>query len=256
MNYTLITGVSGGIGYELAKIFASHKNNLILVARNKEKLEVLATELKTGYGTDVIVFPADLSDRDMVTQLVEFINKKGIQVDKLVNNAGFGDSDPFLNTKWEKELPMINLNIIALTYLTKIFAKEMAARKSGKIMNVASLAAFQPGPTMAVYCATKAYVLSLSESVAYELRGSGVTVTTLCPGPTHTGFQDGARLHGSRIFSRKNPGGKEVAIYAYNAMMKGKRLAIHGALNRLMVFSTRLTPRKWVIAISGWLIAK
>ena len=246
----LITGASSGIGYELAKIHASKGDNLVLVARNIERLNELKAELEHQYHIEVYNIEKDLSVINSPKQVFEEVKQKNIQIDYLINNAGFGDIGKFSSTSWEKELRMINLNITALTQLTKLFLTDMLARKQGKIMNVASTASFQPGPMMAVYFATKSYVLHLTEAINAEVKGSGVSLTALCPGPTESGFQAAAEIKESLLFNKKNPTSKEVAEYGYKAMMKGKAVAIHGFKNYLMANSVRFTPRNWVVAIA------
>lgn len=250
MNKTaLITGASSGIGYEFSKIFAREHYNLVLAARNSKKLDELKEELEKKYSIQCTVISVDLSVLAEAESMVKKIEASGISIDVLVNNAGFGDFGFFKDTNWNKELQMINLNITALTYLTKEFAKSMLARKNGKILNVASTAAFLPGPLMAVYYATKAYVLSLSEALSNELAGTGVSVTTLCPGPTASGFQAAADIEESKLVKgKKLPTSEEVAEYGYKAMNKGKRIAIHGWMNKIQVFAVRLAPRKMITA--------
>jgi short-subunit dehydrogenase len=246
----LITGASNGIGYELAKIFARHGYNLVLVARSEHQLQQLAQEVKKEYNVEAIIFSVDLSKPETVQYIYTELEKKNIAIDYLVNNAGFGDFGFFTETEWEKEQQMIQLNIIALTHLTKLFVKPMAARQKGRVLNVASTAAFQPGPLMAVYYATKAFVLFLSEAIANELKGTGVTVTALCPGPTQSGFQSAAAMEESKLVKNKKlPTAKQVAEYGYKAMMKGKQVAIHGLINKIMAFSIRLTPRRLTTSI-------
>ncbi|TAE31536.1 MAG: SDR family oxidoreductase [Candidatus Kapaibacterium sp.] len=240
----LITGASSGIGYELAKIFARNKQNVILVARSEKKLQEIARELEKSYGITATVIAKDVSKLSAVQEMYDAVQQAGIRVEYLVNNAGFGDFGFFTETSWEKELEMINLNMTSLTALTKLFAKDMVARKSGKIMNVASTASFQPGPLMAVYYATKSYVLSFSEAISNELKDKGVTVTALCPGPTESGFQSAAAMEDSKLVKgKKMPTSKDVAEYGYKAMMSGKVVAVHGAMNKLMAQSVRYTPR-------------
>jgi short-subunit dehydrogenase len=240
----LITGASSGIGYELAKIFARQKYNLVLVARSENKLNEIAAELKKAHGVDVVVLPKDVSLLASSQEIYDAVKQKGIDVEILVNNAGFGDFGFFTETKWEKELEMINLNMTALTALTKLFVRDMVRRKSGKIMNVASTASFQPGPLMAVYYATKAYVLSFSEAISNELQGTGVTVTALCPGPTESGFQNAAAMNDSKLVKgKKLPTSQDVAEYAYKALMNGKVVAVHGLMNKIMAQSVRYSPR-------------
>lgn len=250
MNTALITGASSGIGLEFAKIFASRKNNLVLVARNSEKLLLLAEQLMNQYGIVVRVIVADLSNMNEVQQVYEICEKEGINVDYLVNNAGFGDFGLFIESDWNKTEQMIDLNIKSLTKLCRLFAPVMAARNSGRILNVASTAAFQPGPTMAVYYATKSYVLFLSEALSNELKDSGVTVTCLCPGATESGFQAAAAMEDSALVKgKKLPSAAEVALFGYQAMMKGKLTVIHGWMNYLMANSVRFAPRAWILPI-------
>ena len=243
----LITGASGGIGLELARIFAADKNNLVLTARNTQKLEKIKSDLENKYNITVDVITADLSDEKSASDIYSYTRGKNIQVDYLVNNAGAGNYGLFSETEWETERKIIGLNITALTELTKIFLKEMLNRDSGKILNIASVAAFQPGPLMAVYYASKAYVLSFSAAVAREISGSNVSVTVFCPGPTSTGFKENANLEGSGLFKRKNIASAEkAALYGYQAMMKNRLIAIHGVTNRLMSVAVRFLPVSFV----------
>jgi uncharacterized protein len=184
MATALITGASSGIGLEFAKTFAAAKNNLVLVARSEGKLNVLANELKMAHGIAVKVISTDLSSMDEVQRVYDTCKAENIVVDYLVNNAGFGDFGFFVESDWDKTAQMIDLNIKSLTKMCRLFIPDMLERKAGKIMNVASTAAFQPGPTMAVYYATKSYVLFFSEAICNELQGTGVSVTCLCPGAT------------------------------------------------------------------------
>ena len=251
MATALITGASNGIGLELAKVHASKGDNLVLVARNKSKLEVLKTELENQYKVKVYVIDKDLSASNSAKEVYDETTKQKIQIDYLINNAGFGDFGMFVETDWNKELQMINLNITTLTQFTKLYLQDMVKRRSGKIMNVASTAAFQSGPTMAVYYATKAYVLSFSEAVDNEVRDKGITITTLCPGATESGFQAAAAMEESKLVKgKKLPTSKEVAEYGYSSMMKGKTVAIHGMMNWLMANSVRFTPRAIVVKLT------
>ena len=251
MAYTaLITGASSGIGMELAKIHASKGGNLVLVARNKLKLAELKSELVEKYKISVYIIVMDLSVEGSAKKVYEQTTLEKIQIDCLINNAGFGDFGFFSQTDTDKEVGMINLNIIALTLLTKLYLKDMLDRKGGKIMNVASIAAFQPGPKMAVYSATKAYVLSFSQAICNEVRDQGVTVTALCPGATQSGFQKAASMQDSKIFNNGNlPSSQEVAAYGYDAMIKGKSVAISGFLNNFMADAAGFIPRNWVLKL-------
>src|SRR6516164_5578292 len=201
MSTVLITGASGGIGNEFAKLFARHGHNLILVARSGDKLAQIAPELQV-HGVKVTYFALDLTAPTAAKSLFDQVQSAALSVDILVNNAGFGALGEFAQMSNEEILGQIQLNIIALTELTRLFLPAMIARRSGRIMNVASTAGFQPGPLMAVYYATKAYVISFSEAVANEVRDSGVTVTCFCPGPTHTGFAKRAGNDKSRLFKQ------------------------------------------------------
>lgn len=251
MATALITGASNGIGLELARIFAHAGINLVLVARSTGKLKALEGELQQQYPSlKILVLTKDLSLPDAAQDVYQELNGQKIQIDYLVNNAGFGDFGFFTETDWDKEAQMIDLNIKALTQFSKLFIKDMQQRGKGKVLNVASTAAFQPGPLMAVYFATKAYVLHLSEALHNELKGTGVTVTALCPGPTESGFVDIAGMGKSKLVKgRKLPTSAAVADYGFKAMMRGKAVAIHGGLNKVMVFAQRFTPRSWTTAI-------
>jgi uncharacterized protein len=241
----LITGASSGIGYELAKILAQNQYNLILVSRNTEKLHEMKKSLEDTYSIKVQVLAKDLSMEGSSKEVYAEIKNQPIDV--LINNAGFGDFGFFESSDVHKITAMMQLNMVALTELTHLFLPTMIQQKSGKIMNVASLAAFQPGPLMAVYYATKAYVLSFSEAISNELQKTGVTVTALCPGPTNTGFADVASLSNSKLFTSLPIASAEgVAKFGYKAMIKGTVVAIPGNLNKFSAFLTRFFPRKFV----------
>jgi uncharacterized protein len=242
----LITGASGGIGYELARIHAETGGNLVLVARTIEKLDELKNELEEKYNISVQIIQKDLSLHGSAYEIYNKVNDLNIEIDYLVNNAGFGDFRHFAETDWPKQEKMISLNITALTHLTRLFLPHMLSRKSGRIMNVASLASFSPGPSMSVYFATKAYVLSFSEALAEELNGTGITVTALCPGSTESNFHSVAN-DGNVTRERKMPTSKEVARYGYRSMLKGRVVAIPGFMNSLMAFSVRFMPRTLVV---------
>lgn len=251
MATALITGASGGIGWELAILFAQQGNDLVLVARNATKLNELKSNLERQYGVRVFTIGKDLAETDAGQWVFEETTKLGVQIDYLVNNAGFGDFGMFAASDWNRTHQMINLNITALTQLTHRYLREMVSRGQGKIMNVASTAAFQSGPTMAVYYATKAYVLSFSEAINNEVSDKGVTVTTLCPGATESGFQAAASMEESALVKgKKLPSARAVAEYGYAAMMKGKTIAIHGRMNYILANAVRFMPRAWVVKIT------
>ena len=250
MLTALITGASSGIGLEFAKVFAANKINLVLVARSEDKLNQLAIHLRLDFGIIVKVIVADLSQMEQVFQVYNTCKTANIQIDYLVNNAGFGSYGFFVESDWKKTEEMIDLNIKSLTLLSRLFGADMVTNKAGKILNVASTAAFQPGPTMAVYFATKSYVLFLSEAMSNELKGTGVTVTCLCPGATESGFMVAAAMDDSALFkNRKLPSSAAVALFGYKAMMKGKMTVIHGIMNYLVANSVRLAPRSWVLPL-------
>jgi short-subunit dehydrogenase len=249
-SVALITGASRGIGLELAKECAKHGHDVVLVARRQDALEAAAGLIEGKYGVRAIVVRADLSDPAAPVEILAEIIEQQIEVHMLINNAGFGLGGEFLETDIEREIEMIQVNVIALTHLTKLFTPSMVKRRSGRIMNVASTAAFQPGPLMAVYYATKAYVLSFSEAIAEELRNTGVTVTALCPGATATDFAETAQISNTRLFQKLGvASASDVARYGYKAMMRGDRVAIPGWRDKLMIQSERLAPRSVVTAI-------
>ena len=246
----LITGASSGIGLELAKLFARDGHDVVLVARSAEKLKQLAGELGSAHGVRATVISADLADPGAPEEIFRTLRAADVELDVLVNNAGFGVTGPFLATDAAAELRMIQVNVAALTHLTKLFLPAMLGRGAGRILNVASTAGFQPGPFMAVYYATKAYVISFSGALAEELRGTGVTVTCLCPGPTHTGFQAAAHMDNVRIF--KLPfvmDGASVARAGYDGLLKGKRMVIPGLVNKLTPVTARFSPRSMVTRV-------
>jgi short-subunit dehydrogenase len=245
----LITGASNGIGYELTKLFAADGYDLVLVARSEGKMQALAAELQAKHGVQVTVLAKDLSDTNAPSEVYAELQQRGLHVDILVNNAGYGTYGLFVNTDLDNELRMIRLNIEALTHLSKLFVRDMVKQGGGKILNVASTASFQPGPLMAVYYATKAYVLSFSEALANELQGTGVTVTALCPGPTESGFQAKAQMQNSKLVQRSIMDAKTVAVAGYRGLMQGRTVVIPGLQNRLMAMAVRFTPRKLVTKI-------
>jgi short-subunit dehydrogenase len=248
MNTALITGASGGLGEEFANILAEKKWNLILVARSKDKLDVIKTNLEHNHSIAVQVIDLDLSLPDATHQLMKHIEKQN--VDLLINNAGFGDFGLFQDSDPLRTRNMIDLNIGTLTDLTRAVLPGMIARKSGRILNVASTAAFQPGPLMAVYYATKAYVLNFSLALSDELQGTGVTVTCLCPGPTRTGFATHANMGSSKLFRRTLLNAHEVSAAGINACLKGKVLITPGIVNAIGTFMTRFVSRSFAARVA------
>lgn len=247
----LVTGASGGIGAELARLFARDGWDVVLVARSREGLEKVGRELAQAYGITYHAVPADLSDPAAPQMIFDAVRALGVEVDALVNNAGFGLAGPFVDvgrdapTELGRELEMLQVNVVALTHLAKLFLPGMVSRKRGYVMNVSSTAAFQPGPLMAVYYASKAYVLSFSEALSVELAGTGVTVTALCPGATRTEFQAVANMENSRLFRAGHVmTAADVAEIGYNGMRAGKSAVVPGAANKVMAAGTRLIPRR------------
>ncbi len=245
----LITGASSGIGLELAHLFARDGYRLVLLARNRSALRQIGDDLQGRYGITVRIEPKDLAHPSSAAELYQELQEAGVLVDVLVNNAGFGLAGPFSTTDWALEAEMLQVNMVAATHLTKLFLPQIRAR-GGKILNVASTAAFQPGPFMAVYYATKAYMLSFSEALSEELDGTGVTVTCLCPGPVKTNFQRRAYLEGTRMAnSPLLVDVRDVARMGYEGMNRGKRIVIPGWKNRVGVAMLRLSPRSVVTKI-------
>jgi len=243
----LVTGASSGIGYELTKILARAGHDVALVARSRGQLEKIARDLREDFGVRSVVVVEDLAEPGAVDRIFDRLQEEGFGVDVLVNNAGFGTLGRFVQSDPGAQLDMVQVNVVALTHLTRRFAAPMAERGRGRILNVASTAAFQPGPYMAVYFATKAYVLSFTEALAEELRASGVTVTALCPGPTATGFQKRAAMEHSPIGGgRMTADAASVARAGYAGMMKGKRVVIPGLFNRVGTALPRIFPRSLV----------
>jgi hypothetical protein len=246
----LVTGASSGIGYELAKRFARDGHDLVLVARGRERLEEIGKELSGPAGRAPRLIPKDLSLPRSAEEIFDVLRHESVPIGTLVNCAGFGIHGAFVETDIAAEREMMQLNMVALTELTKLAAREMIRRREGRILNVASTAAFQPGPGMAVYYATKAYVLSFSEALADELRGTGVSVSTLCPGPTRTGFGGRAKMERARLFRTGVMDAAAVAEAGYRGLKKGEAVIIPGLRNRLMALAARLGPRRLVVAVA------
>jgi short-subunit dehydrogenase len=246
----LITGASSGIGLELANCFAADGSRLILVARNGSALESLAEELRLNHKIEAQVFAADLALPETPNRIFAQLQEAGHKVDVLVNNAGFGAQGPFAQLPLDRQLSMLQVNITALTHLTRLFLPGMIERRRGGVLNVSSTAAFQPGPLMAIYYATKAYVLSFSEAIAEEVRESGLTVTALCPGPTHTNFTAAANMQNSNLFKLGAMSAEAVARIGHDAFRRGRCVAVAGLRNKLAVFLVRLAPRSVVRKIT------
>jgi uncharacterized protein len=246
----LITGASGGIGAELARVHASKGGDLVLVARTVKKLDEFREELIRKHKIKVHIIVKDLAEKDSVRELYDEVLAKGLEINFLINNAGFGDFGFFSDTDWRKQEKMINLNVTALTHLTRLFIPDMIRRGEGKILNVASTAAFQPGPTMSVYFATKAYVLSFSQAINNELRGHGITVTALCPGSTESDFHVVTMGDPGLVKERKMDSAIDVAEFGYRSMIKGKPVAIYGFKNVLMANAVRFFPREFIVSMA------
>lgn len=253
----LITGASSGIGYELAKVFAANNHDLILVARSTDRLQQIRDELAQNHDLQVNVISYDLSQSASPLALFEHVQQQGLTVDVLINNAGFGDYGAFADCDWAKQSALLQLNMVTLTHLTRLFLPSMLERGYGRILNVASTAAFQPGPFMATYYASKSYVMSFTEALAHEVKGTGVTATVLCPGPTQgTNFQARAELGDVDFFKKfKLPTAAEVARFGYAALERNQIVAVHGFFNRLLVFGNRLVPRQAITNAVGQLQA-
>ena len=249
MKTVLITGASSGIGKEMAYVYAENNYNLILVARRRDNLESIKSDIEQKHKLNVQIFDVDLSKTDSAELLYNKVSEQKLKVDVLINNAGFGIKGKFKDTDMEWEESMLILNMVTLTKLTKLFVKDMLKARSGNIVNIASTAAFQAVPSFSTYAATKAYVLHFSEAIAYELKNDNIAVTAICPGATKSEFADVADVD-QKHFS-KAPSSRELAEFTYNEMKKGKVTSIHGFMNNLMVLSARTTPRKIVTALAA-----
>ena len=246
----VVTGASGGIGYEISRLLAMDGYNLVLVARSEQKLNDVARELETDFAIKATVLVQDLSLAMAADQLRASLRELKLPVHILVNNAGFGSYGIFSDSSSTTNLDMILTNIVTLTRLTQLLLPELTSNK-GKVLNVASLAAFQPVPMFAVYAATKAYVLSFSEALAEELKGTGVTVTALCPGVTETGFQKRSRMEAAQAVQGRMMSAKAVAEAGYKGMLRGHTVVVPGTKEKLMAAAGNLAPRRLLTKITG-----
>ena len=254
-GYALITGASGGIGYELAKLFAEDGKDIVVIARSQDKLEDLKQEVEDKYGTNVKVLVKDLSDPNSPQEIYTELEETMVTVDVLVNNAGFGVYGMFSENDLQQELDMIQVNITSLTHLTKSFLRKMLDNKSGHILNVGSTGSFAPVPLEAAYGASKSFVLSFSEALANELQGTGVSVTCLCPGLTDTGFYERAvgKAPGPNK-RRKMMDAATIAKAGYKALEQGEAYVIPGLVYKLIPIGIRIFPRNWIVKVSRWML--
>lgn len=250
-RWAVITGASSGIGAELTRVFASRGYSLVLTARRHERLEALAEEIQEKHGVPAEIIALDLEDREAPRDLAEMLRDRGIQVHTLVNNAGFGLRGNFATLPFERQIAMIDLNVTALTALCRLMLPGMRERGKGGILNVASTAAFQAGPYMAVYYATKAFVLSLSEALHEEAKPYGVTVTALCPGPTESEFSATADLENSKLFQRGIMSAADVARIGVDGYEAGRAIVVTGTANRLGTWGAKFLPRSVIRQIAG-----
>lgn len=256
MNYSLVTGASSGLGLEFAAQLAAKKRNLVLVARNESKLREIAAHLEVQHQIQVVVLPKDLSQNNAVFELLQELQEKEIDIDILINNAGLGDLADFCDAEAGKIHQMLQVNTSALTQLTHGLAPSMVQRQRGYILNVASTAAFQPGPGMAVYFATKAYVHSFTQALRAELKNSKIHVTTLCPGPTSTNFGNVAGAKVTDVFAKFSPDAKEVVRQALRGLIDNKAMVIPGTVNKIGVCLARHLPISWGVALTGRIFRK
>ena len=247
----LITGASAGLGAEFARLFAADKHDLVLVARRRDRLEAIANELEKAHGIKAHVIAADLGALDGADKVIGEVGELGMEIDFLVNNAGFGTNGAFAELEVARELEMVQVNVTTLVALTRAFVPAMIARGRGRILNVGSTAGFQPGPFMAIYYASKAFVNSFTEALGYELRGTGVTATVSCPGATATEFAGIAGNDGTKLFQMGAARSDEVARQAYQAMLAGKPMIVHGFKNKVAVQALRVGPRATVRALAA-----
>lgn len=250
----LVTGASSGIGRELADLLAADGHDVVLVARSEDELRAVGSRLQSEYGVHVTVVVKDLSNPEAPAEIQEALDERGIDVDVLVNNAGFGTHGPFVDADRERELDEVQVNVTAVTDLTHRFLSGMVERGHGRVLNVASTAAFQAGPQMAVYYATKAYVLHFTEAIADELEGTGVTATALCPGPTDTGFQSTADIADTPLFESGVASARSVAEAGYRGMQAGETVVVPGLRNKLGTLAVRLVPRSLARRVAARLV--
>lgn len=252
----LVTGASSGIGEELAKVHAEHGGDLVIVARRRDRLDAIKAELEKAHGITVHVLAQDLTQADAPRRIFDELQSRGVAVDILINNAGLGYLGLFHEQDWSRNEDMIKINILALAALTRLFLPPMIERRRGRVLNVASMAGFVPGPNHAIYYASKAFVISLSEAIANELEGTGVTVTVLCPGPVDTEFTRRSEMKGVRLLKHK-ASARDTAQAGYNAMLKGKTVVVPGPVSKLTIHGLlRLSPRWLTTRISRALMEK
>ena len=252
----LVTGASSGIGAEISRLFAADGIDLVLVARDKERLSRMADEWRTQYGVAVTVIPKDLTRLESAKDLFNELQSMGLSVDILVNNGGFNVYGRFAETDLADELALLQLCAVTPTQLMKVFLPQMLARGYGRILNIGSTGSFVPGPLNSVYCAAKAYLLSISEAVWAELQGSGVTITTVCPGATASEFASRAGMTDARLFRKRVMSPQAVARSAYRALKKQKRVSVPGCANRLEVFATRFVPRRLILRYARFIMSR
>ena len=250
----LVTGASAGLGEEFARLLAKDGHNPVLVARNGQRLQQLADELRQRYGVTPHVFPCDLSQPGAAQELYAALRQADLCIDILINNAGFGLNGKYYENPAEQEFALLQVNVVAVAQLTRLILPGMVARGLGRVLNIASTAAFQPGPGMAGYFASKAYVLSLSEALAEELKGTGVSVTALCPGPTETEFIDRAGMEESLLFKLAKQSAHKVASIGYQAMLKGEAVVVPGVHNWAVTQTVRLAPRSVARSLAVFLV--
>ena len=255
MNFTLITGATGGLGKAFAKIYAQNNNNLLLVGTSNEKLSILQKELKESFNVKVDFISADFSDKEQLKKVYTYAKDNDYFIDNLVNCAGFGDRMDFKDMDVDLQMKMIDVNCNALLYFCRVFLTDMLKNNQGHIINACSLAAFVPGPYMCTYHASKAFVLNLTESIAHEIRKTKVKILALCPGPFISGFMDKAKNEWT--FKKLKPvSADKVAKFGYKQSLKGKRIAVMGFVNKLTSFAPRFFSRKFVAKVSAGTLKK